>query len=144
MGTNFYLQSRVPVHTYPQVHLTKRSWGWLPLFEEHEEDEELYEYAVEEFYEHEVNRQFTNDIKAPNIHSIEDIKKAVDDGRWRIVDEYGEEYTWERFYKEVIQWNGGDHDNPDFIPNNHKDLASKGFKVRKDKDGYEWTDRDFR
>ena len=133
MGTNFYLQSHVPIHAYPQIHLTKRSWGWKPLFEEHEEGEEIERYGD----------YFTNGIRIPEIKSINDIKAAVESGAWKIVDEYGEQYTWDEFYRGAVQWNGGNIDNSDFIVRDHQDLSSNEFPIRKDDDGYEWTPRTF-
>ena len=133
MGTNFFLESKIPEVVYPTIHLTKRSWGWLPLFQEHEPGVELDRGSC----------SYT--VKSPRVYSIGDIKEAVCSGYWRIIDEYGAEYSWERFYEEVVCWNGGDHsDNPDFIPANHEDLPSHSLTYRKDADGYEWTTSDFR
>ena len=97
MGTNFYLKaktindiSKFNVASFELdnwifdedydayiIHIAKTSAGWLPLFQSHE-----------------------------SITSVQDIKDAYDCGLL-IVDEYGEEYDWDKFTQRVLKHNGG-------------------------------------
>lgn len=62
-----------------KVHVCKNSGGWLPLFQAHKG---LWE-------------------------SVTEIKKHYEVAHPKIIDEYGEELSWEVFEKNVINWNGG-------------------------------------
>ncbi|MEE1085016.1 MAG: hypothetical protein UH850_14915 [Paludibacteraceae bacterium] len=152
MGTNFYLgtQSKeardqyfgwnyeltdTPTWLYQQ-HIAKTSMGWLPSFEE-----------------------------SHSIHSVADIKKLYDTGKFIIYDEYGTYYNWEEFDERVLKFNGGvlgavprekieqdpnwqfyDKDMPDYRPISHLEYAHGQYASEyfKDADGYEFTRRWFR
>lgn len=91
MGTNFYLVGKKKtVEIEPKIHISKRSYGWKPHFDASKQSMHI-DY---------------DDL--PVIGSIADIKRMYDSGDWKIVDEYGEEHTWEEFDKEVLHWG----DNP--------------------------------
>ena len=94
MGTNVYFLSKnkdailkyfgnsyeltdSPYFAY-QVHVLKRSAGWLPLWQAHD-----------------------------NCKSVTDYKEAYDSGFFEIYDEYSEKYTWENFYDQFAKFNGG-------------------------------------
>lgn len=62
-----------------EVHVCKNSAGWLPLFQ-----------AQKDLWE-----------------SVEEIKRHYAIVHPKIINEYGEEITWENFEKNVINWNGG-------------------------------------
>jgi hypothetical protein len=151
MGTNFYLGTSdkeardlyfgysyeitdEPTWLYQQ-HIAKTSMGWLPAFEE-----------------------------SCSVHSVADIKKLYDTGKFVIYDEYGNYYTWEEFDERVLKFNGGvlgaiprekierdtsslywDNDLPDYRPISHFEYgygryASDYFK---DPEGYEFSKREF-
>ena len=118
MGTNFYLQKKKPRLVYDLIHIAKTSAGWQPLFECHEGE----------------------------IESVSQLKTAYDSGEYTIVDEYGDEYTWDEFDKRVLQW--GEHrdtkpichiehiiENPDRFISKHD--------YYHDEDGYDFFIREF-
>ena len=94
MGTNFYLattskEARDEYFGYDyelmdepiwawRIHIAKTSCGWLPLFQSH------------------------NCFKA-----VWQLKLLYDTGKFKIFDEYGDEYNWEQFDERVIKFNGG-------------------------------------
>ena len=94
MGTNVYFLSKnkdavlkyfgnsYELTDYPyfayQIHVLKRSAGWLPLWQAHD-----------------------------NCKSVADYKEAYDSGLFEIYDEYSEKYTWEEFYDQFAKFNGG-------------------------------------
>lgn len=96
MGTNFYLYTRnkgarpllgnkAELTDEPNfgylLHVAKTSFGWKPLFEEHE-----------------------------HVHSVADLKLLFDQVPFaQILDEYGRTYTWPEFEKRVIHF--GDSEN---------------------------------
>ena len=94
MGTNVYFLSKnkdailkyfgnsyeltdSPYFAY-QVHVLKRSAGWLPLWQAHD-----------------------------NCKSVADYKKAYDSGFFEIYDEYSEKDTWGSVYEQFAMFNGG-------------------------------------
>ncbi len=151
MGTNFYIGTAdkeardeyfglnyeltdTPTWLYEQ-HIAKTSMGWLPSFEE-----------------------------SRSIHSVADIKKLYDTGKFVIYDEYGTYYTWEEFDERVLKFNGGvlgavprekikqdpnwqfyDRDMPEYRPISHFEYgrgkyASEYFR---DSEGYEFSRHEF-
>ena len=133
MGTNFYLFSSQksyvkstfddwdyeltdePEFGY-QFHIAKTSAGWHPLFQ-----------------------------GSRKIHSVADIKKFYDTGNFKIIDEYGDVYTWPEFTERVLKW--GEH-RDDAI--RHTDYSKTldpreqifmGYFV--DDEGYEFTNAEF-
>ena len=132
MGCNWYLQSKKPQYVYPKLHLTKISWGWLPLWQIHEQG---YDYDND-----------CDDPFAPPIHSIEDIKELVESGDWELISEEQEKLNWDEFEKQVVQWNGGDHDDPYFKPSTHLPTLGNSpyIDCLLDERGREWTHSDFR
>lgn len=94
MGTNFYLattdrETRDKYFGYDyelmddpiwawRIHIAKTSMGWLPLFQSHE-----------------------------CFKSIKQLKALYDTGKFKIFDEYGDEYNWPQFDNRVLQFNGG-------------------------------------
>ena len=94
MGTNFYFSTKDKefAHKFDyeideepdlhySIHLAKTSMGWLPLFQAHK----------------------------GIINSVSDIKRIYDENsdKIRLVDEYNEEYTWDKFNERVLKHNGG-------------------------------------
>lgn len=95
LGTNFYFFSKdkdavkkyigsdyeltdEPELGY-EIHIGKRSGGWLPLFQYRE-----------------------------TMSSVEKIKDVYNTGKFAIYDEYWDkEYTWNEFEDALINWNGG-------------------------------------
>lgn len=151
MGTNFYIGTAdkeakniyfgwnyeltdEPTWLYQQ-HIAKTSMGWLPSFEE-----------------------------SQSIHSVADIKKLYDTGKFVIYDEYGDYYTWEEFDKRVLQHNGGvlgaiprekierdpnwkyfDNNLPEYRPISHFEYADGryAYDYFKDPEGYEFSKHSF-
>lgn len=95
MGTNFFFftKDKQTVQEYapysyeltdePEfgylIHAGKRSCGWIPLWQAH------------------IN----------GISSVREYKEAYDTGAFRIIDEYYNEYDWDKFDEKFIQFNGG-------------------------------------
>ncbi len=150
MGTNFYLFTddvdicysfglRTDLTTVPSpghlVHIAKISAGWLPLFQAH--------YGLK---------------------SVKQIKEYYDSKKFKIVDEYGNIYTWDKFKEKVLKWNGGfDGAVPkitwtppktpiglDFLFSRQLPLSHFGVNKKadlicfKDNEGYEFSPIDFR
>lgn len=124
MGTNFYFQYDFGFGQVYEKHIAKISGGWLPLFEQ------------------------IGDVK-----SVKDLKRAYLAAPFKIVDEYGEEYTWDEFEKRVVDWN---KDNPKALshikpPENFsKDNMLKYYgnywsadRFIVDEDGYEFSKDEF-
>lgn len=121
-----------------KVHVCKNSGGWLPLFQ-----------AQKGLWE-----------------SVEEIKRHYAVIHPKIINEYGEELTWEDFEKNVINWNGGyngaipktpykhrkstkywidDLFMPPHLPVSHFEYADGRFAHHyfKDPEGYEFTWSEF-
>ena len=151
MGTNFFIGTADkeardeyfgwkyeltdrPTWLYEQ-HIAKTSAGWLPSFEE-----------------------------SHSIHSVADIKKLYDTGKFVIYDEYGMYYNWEEFDERVLKFNGGvlgaiprekvkvdascafyDPNMPGYIPVSHFEYANGRYAYEhfKDPEGYEFSRRAF-
>lgn len=151
MGTNFYVGTAdkeardqyfgfqyeltdTPTWLYEQ-HIAKTSMGWLPSFED-----------------------------SRSIHSVADIKKLYDTGKFVIYDEYGQYYTWEEFDERVLKFNGGvlgaiprekikhdpnwpygDPDMPEYRPISHFEYAHGRYSSSyfKDPEGYEFSRHEF-
>ena len=150
MGTNFYLMTKnksiaekigdfeltdKPDWGY-EIHIGKRSCGWLPLFQSH-----------------------------PGIKSVKDFEYYCTMPDVRIYNEYYEEFTWEQLKEELIYWNGGvdgavprryhepidpslpyvDHDMPNWTPVSHFDYGNGKYASHywKDSEGFEFTDGEF-
>lgn len=126
MGTNFYMftkkkelkpffGSKLELVDEPdfgyQIHIAKTSAGWQPLFEAHD-----------------------------HIRTVSDLKLLYDKGGIQIFDEYGQEFTWDEFVKEVVNhgdefnWRTGQHnDQPG--PTDRGEFTSV--------DGYRFTSSQF-
>ncbi len=151
MGTNFYIGTAdkeardeyfgwkykltdTPTWLYEQ-HIAKTSMGWLPSFE-----------------------------ASQSIHSVADIKKLYDTGKFVIYDEYGNYYNWEEFDERVLKFNGGvlgaiprekikqdpnwefyDRDMPEYRPISHFEYARGRYASDyfKDPEGYEFSRHEF-
>lgn len=151
MGTNFYLftknkeiaQKYAP-YSYNltdepdfgyEIHISKTSCGWLPLFQSHE-----------------------------GLRSVRDFKEAYNSGEFKIFDEYGTEYNWREFNERVLKFNGGvlgaaprekivqnknsqwyDPDAPEYRPISHFEYGHGKYasEYYQDSDGYEFTTREF-
>ena len=149
MGTNFYLLTKNksiaekigdfeltdnPDWGY-EIHIGKRSGGWLPLFQSH-----------------------------PGIKSVKDIEHYCTMPDVKIYDEYGMELTWEQLKEELIYWNGGvdgakpkeyyepdptfpyhDPNMPNWTPVSHFDYGNGKYAhhYTKDPEGFEFTEGDF-
>lgn len=124
MGTNFYFQYDFGFGQIYETHIAKVSCGWKPLFQQN------------------------GDIK-----SVKSLKQAYLAAPFKIVDEYGEEYTWEQFEKRVLNHN---KDNPKALSHikppehfSYKDIrdcygsywSSERFIV--DDEGYEFYKGEF-
>lgn len=115
-----------------EIHIGKRSCGWKPLFQEH--------------------RQAYNSVK----EMISFIESHSD---FRIFDEYNREFCITGLMEELINW--GDQQEKKIIhyddyvgdiqsPIDHIEIASRdhrnhlyGIRYWHDKDGYDFTDREF-
>lgn len=152
MSTNFYLattdkEARDEYFGYDyelmdnpiwawKIHIAKTSMGWLPLFQSHE-----------------------------CFKSIRQLKELYDTGKFKIFNEYGDEYNWPQFDERVLKFNGGvrgaiprkkikvdptspfhDPRMPDHTPVSHFDYkydygyANDYFA---DQEGYEFTTHEF-
>lgn len=123
MGTNFYLRNKKPRLVYDETHIAKTSWGWKPSFEQH----------------------------IGEIESVRQLKTAYDSGEYTIVDEYGEEYSWEEFDDRVLKWEDKQREmRPDFEPIDHVEYDKKNYDSYlppmhyHDEDGYDFCTREFR
>lgn len=99
-----------------EIHIGKRSYGWKPLFELHEN---AYS-SVEEM------KEFINKHK-----------KYI-----RIFDEYGTEFTLDELQKELIEWAENQEIRymkyvPDGVPN--EILGGKDYLIESTKDDYDIT-----
>ena len=131
---NSYELTDFPYLAY-EIHVMKRSSGWLPLWQSHE-----------------------------NCRSVKDYKAAYDSGFFEIFDEYGTQYTWEDFYNEFAMFNGGiygvaprekieqdpnsyfyDPNMPDTRPISHFEYANGRYSsdYYTDPQGYEFTIHEF-
>lgn len=122
MSTNFYLQTKRPREVYDEFHIAKTSGGWRPSFQA-DPNPELAYHGIE--------------LEEPEplaIGSVDDLKRHYDTGLYRIVDEYGGEYTWEEFEKRVLE----------FCPDGHEHESAYDFPVHKDPQGYDFIHRDYR
>ena len=116
MGTNFYLQKKQPIEYYPTYHIGKRSCGWKPGFE--------YQPSIKEYLSIKGDyKYYLEDIK-----SVNDIKQYVDNGHYSIIDEYGKEYSWKDFEKEMLK----------HCPEGKSHTEIETLTVTKDEDGYEF------
>ena len=114
MGTNFYLRRKEPRIVYDEYHIAKTSGGWRPSFEAYTPWD--YDYD-----------------RRPQVHSVEDIKDLANNGDFTIVDEYGDEYTWDEFVERVLK----------HCPEGQSHYPGKSYRVYKDKDGYEFNDFEY-
>lgn len=152
MGTNFYLfgKNKELVQKYAPysyeltdmpdfgytIHIAKTSCGWLPLFQAHKD----------------------------GICSVAQYKEAYNTGAFKIIDEYGIEYTWDEFDERVLKFNGGikgvaprekinqdrnspwfDKNMPEYKPVSHFEYACGRYNDEyfTDSDGYEFSIREF-
>lgn len=149
MGTNFYLMTRnksiaeqigdfeltdTPDWGY-EIHIGKRSGGWLPLFQSH-----------------------------PGIKSVKDYEHYCTMPDVCIYNEYYEEFTWEQLKEELIYWNGGvngaipkeyheqdpifpfnDPNMPNYTPVSHFAYGNGKYAhyYMRDPEGFEFTEGDF-
>jgi hypothetical protein len=152
MGTNVYYLSKnkdavlryfgesyeltdFPYLAY-EIHVLKRSGGWLPLWQAHDKCNSVKEYKV-----------------------------AYDSGFFEIYDEYGDKYTWEEFWDQFAMFNGGvrgampptkierdasspfyDPRMPDHTPISHFDYKYDYYYINDyfaDEDGFEFDKREF-
>lgn len=136
-GNNYELTDS-PYLAY-QIHVLKRSAGWLPLWQAHE-----------------------------NCKSVKDYKKSYDSGFFEIYDEYSNKYTWENFWDEFAKFNGGilgvqkpekidvdknsrfyDHNLPEYRPISHIGGSEQSYKSEDcndyftDDEGHEFTKHEF-
>ena len=152
MGTNFFFfthnkeaAKRYAPYSYElvdepdfgyEIHVGKRSGGWLPLFQAHK----------------------------GGMQSVADFKMAYDTGEFKIYDEYGNEFDWDGFNAQLLRWNGGvkgaiprekieqpqnlvyyDPDLPEYKPISHFDYGHGKYadEYFKDDQGYEFTAQEF-
>lgn len=151
MGKNYYLRTSDKLiadlignyteisgadHSY-QIHLGKRSGGWLPLLQ-----------------------------ASPGIRSVADMECFCTMNKTSIYDEYGHPLTWIELKEELIYWNGGfdgaiakttieqdtaspffDSNMPNHVPVSHFEYGNGvliGNKTYfKDPDGWEFCELDF-
>ncbi len=93
-----------------EIHIGKRSAGWKPLFE--------------------IQKEY---------HGVSGMKKWYEQNKedWNIVNEYGEQLTWDNLEKELIKWSG-EKSHIEFMNNNY--LHSRGYSII---DGFEWCEGEF-
>ena len=105
------------------VHIAKRSCGWRPLFQGHE-----------------------------NINNIDDIYKLINEPTVTILDEYDKVLSTKEFEKEVIEWSKDDKEALSHIEAVEKDRLKNGnrsyyyldnSKLWVDDKGYEFMSLDF-
>lgn len=157
MGTNVYFLSKnrnevfkyfgdsyeltdSPYFAY-EIHVLKRSCGWIPLWQAHEK-----------------------------CKSVKDYKNAYDSGFFEIYDEYSNKYTWDEFWEQFAMFNGGvlgakkpekieqdknsrwyDKNMPDYCPVSHISGSPQSYKYNnwfsndnfKDPDGFEFSRSEF-
>jgi hypothetical protein len=62
-------------------------------------------------------------------------------GEWELIDEYGMVYDdWEEELNGLVEWNGGEHEDGDFVPYDHVEKCGGGYH---DKDGNVFLDVGF-
>lgn len=120
MGTNFYLRCKTPREVRDTFHIAKTSGGWRPSFEANPEAFDWYDDAerAEPMLE---------------ISSVADIYDAYESGRYEIVDEYDETYTWEEFEDRVLN----------FCPDGQRHMGT-AVHVTQDAEGYEFIHAEYR
>lgn len=158
MSTNYYLRSRflkdeiikclqedrideAKAHMESlELHIAKRSCGWLPLFQAH-------------------HGKFS---------SVRELEKYYSTFNCEIINEYDEVLTWDEFCAEVLSWNGGKRGaikttpikepiDPlmTYTPMSHMEYMLKAYGEDRfawecsigtwyiDHEGYEWTSEEF-
>lgn len=110
-----YITVNDPCFGY-EVHIGKRSWGWKPLFQTHEDA----------------------------YHSVVEMKEFITQHSQyiRIFDEYGKEFTLEQLEEELINW--GEHQEiryMKYVPEGVPDeiFGGKKYLVEGTKDDYDIT-----
>ena len=139
MGTNFYfkvktdIQINIPIdgeiknsileklnyalQDVTEIHIGKRSGGWLPLFQKTNYYSSVKE--IKEFYEK--NKE----------HLI-------------IIDEYDMEYSLDELDEEIFSWNKGNPDAKTHLDlNDFRNDSNYGPSYYTDSEGYEFTATEF-
>ena len=80
----------VRVYADVRCHIAKTSWGWKPSFQ-----------AVPSHLPFDGQAEAD---KVFSIRSVRDIRNYYGTGRYEIVDEDGEAYSWEEFETRVLHW----------------------------------------
>ena len=116
LGTNYTIVEE-PYFAY-ELHIMKKSFGWLPLFEYHPK-------AIE---------------------SVADIKRLYDSGGFEIYDEYGHLVSWEDFeevFKEdyINYKNGKKEGLTSHIGQSSHPFIKEVYHI--DNEGYEFLEGDF-
>lgn len=111
MGTNYYLRKKKPRIVYDEVHLAKRSYGWHPLFQ-----------------------------KSVDVCCLDDVRMAVEEGDCVIVDEDGDEFSYDEFIAKVIEPFDAERENG-VVRKRHDGIGLSGVDVQDD--GTEWTWAEF-
>lgn len=125
MGTNFYIRKKVPT-IHETVHICKRSWGWRTSWQK----TEAYEWPrwcdedrVIDDYGYSTGPNLPHDIRR-----VSDIVDYLKTGEWELIDEYGMVYDdWEEEIKGLVEWNGGEHEDRDFVPFDHVEECGGGY-----------------
>lgn len=92
MSTNYYLRSRpVSIPASMEMHLCKKSGGWVPLFESHPETPDRLEIEMPD----------TSEFGDVRIESVADVRRMCESGDWEIYDEYGVRYGFDEFWDRI-------------------------------------------
>lgn len=126
MGTNYYLVEKRPTMRRA-IHVCKRSWGWKTSWQSTDENE--WPRWCDEDHSLDESGQYATERGLPHsIHSVEDVRALLRTGEWDLIDEYGEVYPdWRIKIDELEAWDGGKHDDPDFVALDHVDECGDGF-----------------
>jgi len=123
MGTNYYARYNIcpQCGRYDELHICKVSFGWKPLFQAYQ----LEEDGVE-------------------IKSFEDLHRFLNNPfvEVKIFDEYGKEIKKENFMKKLEKTKGNRELKSHFLGANWEWVRER-VRVWKDAEGYEFTYRDF-
>ena len=137
MGTNYYLQRKVPT-LHETIHIGKRSFGWAMHWDSCDES------AWPRWCDEDHSFTFGPDGRGAeptlphDIHSVEDIRAYLRTGEWQLIDEYGEGFedplveidelcSWDG---ELKEWSDNHPDNPVWrlhTPNGYRDSEGQIF-----------------
>lgn len=137
MGTNFYIRRVKPRVVHDEMHIAKRSWGWVIHFQDSTAG---WQHTYPDYED-----------RPPSFRSVREIRALLETGEYQLADEY--DNTWEpgeeslNEFDELCRWRGGDkwEDNP--VNYNYPDGDPPYQSVLRDSyedvDGFSFTSADF-